>query len=121
MTNLMPYLAPFWTCLVIAIASSCVSITITQTELFASMRTWITQKNILLEHLFHCFYCLSHWIVFVLIALYQPILINGSHVLINLTVTAFVTIGLATLISGLVFNVFLKAMTKAKLERELNA
>ncbi|WP_428240777.1 hypothetical protein [Gynuella sp.] len=119
MMNDMTYLEPFWACLMIAFASSCMSITITQTELFASMRTWIAKKNTLLGHLFHCFYCLSHWIVFVFIALYRPTLIDGSYVLINLAVTAFVTISLATLISGLIFNVFLKGLTKAQLEQEL--
>lgn len=115
------HLDTLWTCFVLAVAASCVSITITQTDLFAPMRAWVAKKNHMIGHLVQCFYCISHWIVFLLVVIYQPQIVEGSYLLVNLLVTAFFTICLATFISGLMFGAFLKAMNKAKLELEVKA
>lgn len=45
------------TCLMIALAASSTSITVTQTELFAAFRGWIAKKNSMVGHFFQGFYC----------------------------------------------------------------
>ena len=108
-----------WICIILAISASSLSITITQTELFSPMRAWISEKNTMIGYLFHCFYCLSHWIIFIGVIIYQPILISSSFIIIDLLVSSFFTIALATYSSGIVFKVFISAMSKAKLENEM--
>ncbi|GAA4254297.1 DUF1360 domain-containing protein [Azospirillum formosense] len=111
--------AAFWTCLVIALASSSISITITQTELFAPLRAWATKVHPMVGHLMHCFYCTSHWAVIAGILIYQPVLVSSGHHAADLIVSAFFTITVATLTSGMIFSVFLAAMAKAMKERVL--
>lgn len=99
------------TCLMIAMAASSISMTVTQTELFAAFREWMTKKNALMGHLFHCFYCLSHWVVFGGMAVYRPTLLNSGFVLIDWVMTAFIVITITTLINGLMFKVFQAAVS----------
>ncbi|OMP89816.1 DUF1360 domain-containing protein [Raoultella terrigena] len=103
-------IATLTTCLMIALAASSISITVTQTELFASFREWTAKKNALVGHLFQCFYCLSHWVVFGGMAVYRPALLNSGFALVDWVMTAFITITFATLISGLMFKVFQAAI-----------
>ncbi|AKL14207.1 TPA: DUF1360 domain-containing protein [Kluyvera intermedia] len=99
------------TCLMIALAASSISMTVTQTELFAAFREWTTKKNAMLGHLFHCFYCLSHWVVFGGMLVYRPALLQSGFALIDWVMTAFITITLTTLINGLMFKVFQAAVS----------
>ncbi|MEJ8322971.1 DUF1360 domain-containing protein [Kosakonia sacchari] len=103
-------IADLTTCLMIALAASSISITVTQTELFAAFREWTVKKNAMLGHLFQCFYCLSHWAVFGGMLVYRPALLHSGFALIDWVMTAFITITLATLINGLMFKVFQAAI-----------
>lgn len=98
------------TCLMIALAASSISMTVTQTELFAAFREWTVKKNALIGHLFQCFYCLSHWVVFGGMVIYRPALLSSDFALIDWIMTAFITITIATLINGLMFKVFQAAI-----------
>jgi len=69
-------------------------------------------------HLFQCFYCLSHWVVFGGMAVYRPALLNSGVALIDWVMTAFVTITFATLISGLMFKVFQAAISMHVMKHE---
>ena len=62
-------------------------------------------------HLFHCFYCLSHWVVFGGMAVYRPALLNSGFALIDWVMTAFIVITITTLINGLMFKVFQAAIS----------
>lgn len=108
--------AAFWQCLVVAIAASSVAMTVTQTELFRPMREWIVGKNAMMGHLFHCFYCFSHWTVFAGIAVYRPVLISSGAIWVDWIVSAFFTLTLASFVCGLMFKVFHAAMTKKMME-----
>ncbi|AGB84353.1 hypothetical protein D781_4167 [Serratia sp. FGI94] len=108
MTEIMT--ADFSRCLMIALASASIAMTITQTELFAAPRAWIARKNELLGHLFHCFYCLSHWVVFAAMLIYRPNLLHSGLTLIDWVMTAFITLTLATFINGVLFKVFQAAI-----------
>jgi len=114
MTDLLtsPASQGLWACLVLAIASSSVSITITQTEMFAPLRAAANKAGHQIGHLFHCFYCISHWVVIAGIVAYRPVLIASGIPLIDWVVSAFFTIAMAALFSGMIFRVFLSAMAK---------
>ncbi|WP_434637631.1 DUF1360 domain-containing protein [Klebsiella sp. I138] len=105
-------------CLMIALAASSMSMTVTQTELFAAFRAWTVKKNAMAGHLFQCFYCLSHWVVFGGMLVYRPALLHSGIAFIDWMMTAFITITLTTLINGLMFKVFQAAVTTHVLKHE---
>jgi hypothetical protein len=104
---------------IIAIAASSISITITLTEIFRPLRELINKAGHMIGYLFHCFYCMSHWAVFVGIVIYRPVLISSGMRWVDLIVSAFVTITLSTLVSGIIFSAFNMAMSYKMKEREL--
>jgi hypothetical protein len=114
-----PTAASLWDCIILAIASASLSMTITQTEIFAPLRALALKSGHMIGHLFHCFYCMSHWVVIAGISVYRPIIISSGIPIIDWTVSAFFTIALSAFFSGLIFKVFLSAMAKAIREREL--
>lgn len=105
-----------WTCLMIALASASIAMTMTQTELFAPLRNWANKKGHMTGHLFKCFYCMSHWIVILGMIIYRPVIISSGYLLVDLIVSVFVTITMTAIICGIIFCVFLTAMTKASKE-----
>ncbi|XXN63354.1 DUF1360 domain-containing protein [Enterobacter ludwigii] len=105
-------------CLAIALASASISMTITQTELFAGLRAWTAKKHALLGHLFHCFYCMSHWVVFVGMVIYRPDLLHSGMAIVDWLMTAFVTLTFTTFINGLMFKVFQAAITTHVMKHE---
>ncbi|MCP5705509.1 hypothetical protein NL302_28050, partial [Klebsiella pneumoniae] len=108
-----------WVCLVIALMSSCISITVTQQEMFRPLREWMVKKNAMAGYLFSCFYCFSHWVVFAGVAIYRPVLVHSGFLLIDLAVTAFFTIGLTAMFSGIILKVMRNAIAKAIEEKEM--
>ncbi|CAI1766930.1 Uncharacterised protein [Serratia grimesii] len=97
-------------CLMIALASASISMTVTQTELFAALRAWTARKNDLLGHLFKCFYCMSHWVVIAGMLIYRPTLMNSDIALIDWVMTAFIVLTITTFINGLLFKAFQAAI-----------
>ncbi|WP_171962098.1 DUF1360 domain-containing protein [Bordetella trematum] len=114
-----PSLESLWICLVIAVAASSISMSLTQGELFAPLRAWAQKFGHMTGYLFQCFFCLSHWIVFLGIAIYRPQLIHSDYVLVDWIVAAFFSLTISTFTSGLMFKVFLTSMTKKMREKEL--
>jgi hypothetical protein len=98
----------FATCAVIALACSGIAMSFTQGSMFDALRAWIMKQNKLLGDLAKCFFCLSHWLAFAAVAIYQPRPLQ-AHLLVDLIVSAFVIVTLATLSSGLMFAAFFTA------------
>ncbi len=48
-------LEQLWVCLVIALMSSCISITVTQQEMFRPLREWMVKKNAMIGYLVQLF------------------------------------------------------------------
>jgi hypothetical protein len=94
---------------VLALATSAISMSFTQGSMFEPLRSWIARQNALLGELARCFFCLSHWIAFAGVAVYQPRPVQIWW-LADLAVAAFVVIALATLISGMMFAGFFMAV-----------
>ena len=114
-------LSALWACVVIAVAASSVSITITQTELFAPLRALMQKAGHMIGYLFQCFYCMKHWVVAALILVYQPILIESGFSIVDLAVSWFFTVTISSFVSGAMFKVFLQAMGSKMKEKELMA
>ena len=103
---MLPLLEPLWTCAVLAMVVSGTSYTITGTEIFEPLRRFLAARSHWLGHLSSCFYCTSHWVAFLLVALYRPVLLDTSVGIVNLAVSAFFVIQLATFFTGLLFKAF---------------
>ncbi|WP_054179533.1 DUF1360 domain-containing protein [Trabulsiella odontotermitis] len=106
------------TCLMIALASASLAMTITQTELFTTLRAWATRINDLLGHLFSCFYCMSHWMVAGGMLIYHPSLLKSGIGLIDWLTTAFAVLTITTFINGLLFKVFQAAIRTHMMKHE---
>lgn len=109
----------FWLCLILALASSSIAMTLTQTELFASYRALMKRLHPQLGHLAQCFYCTSHWIVIAAVSIYLPPIVASGYAVVDWIVAVFFTLTLTTFICGLIFKVFLTAMSKAVKEQEM--
>ena len=55
-----------------------------------AVRIWTAKKHAMLGHLFQCFYCLSHWVVFAGMLIYRPYLLHSGMPVIDWIMTAFV-------------------------------
>ncbi|WP_321822630.1 MULTISPECIES: hypothetical protein [unclassified Burkholderia] len=114
-----PELQALWTCIVIAFAAASISITVTQTVIFAPIRTWADKANSTLGYLFQCFYCFCHWVVIAAVAFYRPTLLPGGNLIVGWLVSVFFTVTIATMLSGVMFKVFLVAMAKKVQEQKM--
>lgn len=115
----LPVLKALWACVVLSFAAASISFTITQTELFVPVRNLANKIGHMTGYLFHCFYCMSHWVVFAGVLIYQPVIVSSGHILTDLVVTSFFSITLTTLINGFMFRSFINAMAKKMKERDL--
>jgi hypothetical protein len=95
-------------CVVIALTCSGISMSFTQGSMFDPVRAWIMRQNKLLGDLFKCFFCLSHWLAFAGVAIYQPRPLQAT-LLVDLVVSAFAIVTISTLASGLMFGAFYTA------------
>lgn len=93
-----------WTCAVLAMVVSGTSFTITGTEIFEPMRRFLAARSEWLGHLTACFYCTSHWVTFLLVALSRPVLVSTGFLLVDLAISAFFVVQLAAYLTGLLFK-----------------
>lgn len=85
------------TCLVIALAAGGAAATITKAKIFFRFRMLVTRNTYWGGLLVSCPYCMSHWIVFAIIAAYRPRLVTSSLVPLDVIVTGFAIVTLATM------------------------
>ena len=60
----------FW----LSVITASLAFTITETKLFLFFREWVTRWSTFFGKLVHCGYCTGHWIAFVVVAVFQPLL-----------------------------------------------
>jgi hypothetical protein len=60
----------------LSMASASIAFTITETRLFQRFREWLKAKSAFFGELASCGYCLGHWSAFLLVAIYQPRLLE---------------------------------------------
>ena len=61
----------------LSLVTASISFTVTETKLFLPLRDWVKGKNAFMGDLVSCGYCFGHWVAFVLVAIYRPILIES--------------------------------------------
>ncbi|MFW7222106.1 DUF1360 domain-containing protein [Citrobacter sp. BNK-42] len=115
----LPVLKALWSCIVLSFAAASISFSITQTELFVPVRNLANKIGHMTGYLFHCFYCMSHWVVFAGVLIYRPVIISSGFIVVDLLVTAFFTVTVTTFINGFMFRSFINAMAKMMKERDL--
>ena len=93
--------------IVLALATGSIATTISKTDIFKSTREWICAKNKWLGELVACSYCISHWIAFAFVMIYQPILIK-KYIIIDLFTSVFVVVTLSSIVSGLIVRIKLR-------------
>ena len=87
----------------IALATAAMALTTSRARIFAPLREWVASKSSWLGELFSCFYCTSHWVAIVLVAIYQPVLVRRWFFL-DLLVSVFVVVSVSTLVCGAIIR-----------------
>jgi len=84
---------------VLGAAVAAVAYTLARTKVSEPWRKWIKAKNEWLGNLFGCPYCLSHWLSFGAVGIYQIRLVEQFYPL-DLLVTAMAMVAYAAVIIG---------------------
>lgn len=112
--------------IMIGLAASAVSFTISITSLFLPIREAVSRLHPKLEELIHCPFCLSMWVVYILAGLSPHLLLEIPFVATNglfFTIMSFIIAAFsAQAVSGLSHFVLLRAydpVAKAKMRREM--
>lgn len=94
------------TVVLLALSVGSLSVTITKARLFEGLRVAITSRSAFLGKLFSCPYCMSHWITFVAVGIYQPRVVQSTSLIIDLAVSVFVIVALSTMVGWLVYHAY---------------
>ena len=63
---------PWQQLLLLSMPNAAIAFTVTETRVFAPIRSWTKQKSAFLGELVSCGYCFGHWTAFVFVAIYRP-------------------------------------------------
>jgi len=88
--------------LVLALVVSTMSVTMGKARVFRGLRATAAGWGDWWGALFHCPYCLSHWIALALVLVYRPRVIDGPMPVLDEIVSLFVIVALASVWSRLV-------------------
>ncbi|MBI3956750.1 MAG: DUF1360 domain-containing protein [Candidatus Kerfeldbacteria bacterium] len=86
---------------VLALATAAIAVTVSKAKIFNGVRERVIRRSHRLGELLTCPYCTSHWVAFTLVAIYRPVLVQ-AWLPVDLLVSAFVVVALASLVMGLV-------------------
>ena len=98
--------------LIISLAVSAISMTLTKAMIFKGFRDWLKDHNDWLGELFSCPYCTSHWVSFGFVVIYGPLPLASKFIdwsfqpVIDFIVTVFATVTIAAFASGLIYRAF---------------
>lgn len=87
---------------------STISLTITKSNAFSFLRQMISERSKKLGALFSCSYCMSHWAAIVFVVLlyaHSPLYMVTNNIFIDITITIFAVVSLATIITGAMYFV----------------
>jgi len=65
----------------LSMVTASISFTISESRIFTEFRSFMHDKSQLLGELFSCGYCLSHWVAFLLVGLYQFNIFNQIFII----------------------------------------
>lgn len=89
-----PNSGTLFTFFVLAAAIGTASFTIARAKVFESFRDWVEGKSEWFGNLFHCPYCVSHWLAWGAVAIYRPSLL-GLWWPLDLFVTALAMVAVS--------------------------
>lgn len=95
-----------YTCVALSLAIGVMAMTITKTKIFRPVRIWTLDKSEWFGDLISCPYCTSHWLSFVLTAIYSPLLFNSGIGLLDWFLTSLCVIAGSAVVSGTIFYAF---------------
>lgn len=104
--------------LVLALATSAISVTITRSGLFHGLRSFADRRSRWFGELMHCPYCMSHWVSLVLMWWYGLRILPGTFWLIDLLISALAVVATASFFTLLVMLSYKKAALAAGGSRE---
>ena len=107
-------LTSFYNILIMAMAVTSCSYTISKAKVFENIRNWIYDRNEWLGKLITCPYCTSHWLIFALAINYKTRLISGGWLPVDYAVTIFAIVTLANLMTYILIT--LMGLSKALTE-----
>lgn len=96
-------MTPILTVAYLALVVSAMSMTISKTEIFLPLRSWIYEHNEWLGRLLRCPYCTSHWLAFGAEAIYHPRLVSSGFALLDYALSAMAIVALSTMFFGLIW------------------
>lgn len=107
--NMSWILSPLYHLVIISMAVSVISLTVTKTKVFKPMRAWIKERSEFFGELFSCPYCFSFYPSIAFILLYAEKLrliynFTGFLSAIDLTVSYFAVICLASFFTGWIYR-----------------
>jgi len=104
--------------LVLALATSAISVTITQSDIFSGLRASVANRSRWLGVLVRCPYCTSHWVSVVLMWWYGQRIVPETYLPIDLFVSALAIVAVASFFTFLVMLAYKYAHTSRN-EEEL--
>lgn len=99
------------TIIALGIAAGFVSLTLTKATIFEPFRDFFffrSEKNSIMKFLHDlvtCPYCFSHWVSLVMVCIWRPRLVNCGYIWIDLGISWFVIIGIASYAWGIFFKI----------------
>jgi hypothetical protein len=90
--------------LIIALAGSAISMTLSKSEIFEKFRDWVVSKNDFLGKLINCPYCTSHYVNFTLLVLCNSEILKMFPPVINYVVVVFAMITITSFFSGVIYK-----------------
>lgn len=97
---------------IMSIVTATVSYTIAKAVIFEDFRHFLhaeAQVSVMgdfFHELFTCPYCLSHWIALILVAVYQPRIIDSGFGPLDFAMSIFVIVTLSTIIGGYLWRAY---------------
>jgi hypothetical protein len=93
------------TLVLLALATSAISLTLTKSHITEHLRSWVKSKSLFWGKFAGCAYCVSHWVSFALVLWVGPEWLAFTVVpyapIANFVILAFAIVALSTIITGL--------------------
>jgi hypothetical protein len=85
--------------IMLAFANAAISYTISKTYIFDGIR-WRLRHWDFPYFLITCPYCVSHWVAFAMVAIWQPTFTYSNYLILDLAISAFAMVMMSALIWG---------------------
>ena len=87
----------------LAMAVASVSMTLTKSKVFGTLRERIDERSEFFGELIHCPYCTSHYVSLGAVLLFQPVVATSGFHVIDLLASAFAMVTASSFFCGVIF------------------